>query len=249
MRRFFFIKLIFIIIFQFILFDTVYSDNKLSYTYSYHSINFVSIGQVNALEFCVPIAQVNSPPGQLANIFDKAGGSLSYVNNNKTMLFYLADGIESVQFMVTLKNGKVLSLHFIGDKLMGRVVRVPEEMSGKDTQRRKGIHQSYDAKIEKIMRAAFINDDMGRGWEKLKESKPMHYHEIRINQYTEWDNIFYKIGRWDFCSKSKSALMISYDKSVHGSKVLAATLSHRKLLPQDCARLILLYAKDDGHVV
>ena len=248
MRKFFLIKLVFIAIFQLILLGNVYSNNKLSYIYSDNSTNFVSTDQVNAVEFCMPIVQVNSPPGQLTNIFSRGASAISYVNHNKTMLFYLANGVGAVQFMVTLKSGKVLSLHFLGDKLMGRVVQVPKEMSGNDIHENKKTHQSYDAKIEEIMRAAFLNN-MGSEWVKVKESALRNYKNININEYTEWDNIFYKIGRWDFCSRSNNTLLIDYKKLNNRNKILASTLTHERLLPHGCAKLILLYTKDNGHAI
>lgn len=248
MRRFFLFKLNFIIIFQIILLDKVYSDNKLSYIYSDRSINFVSARQVNAIEFCVPIVQVNSPPGQLASVFDGDGRTVSYVNHNKTMLFYLSNKAQAIQFMVTLKNGRVLSLHFVGDKLMGRVVRVPVEISGDSIHRNKKIHQSYDVKIERIMRSAFFGN-MGNEWVKIRESVMRGYKNININKYTEWDNIFYKIGVWDFCSNSKNTLLVDYKKINGKNKILASTLTHKKLAPYGCAKLILLYEKDNSRAV
>lgn len=249
MHRLFFVNLIFIITFQSIMFNDIYANNKLSYVYSDDSTNFVSTSQVNAIEFCIPIMQVNSPPGQLTNIFNKASGTISYVNNNKTMLFYLANGVDAVQFMVTLKNGHVLSLHFRGDKSMGRVVRIPDEMSGWDIKNNKKKYQSYDLKIEKIMRAAIFENRMSGEWVKLKELKSRRYKNININKYTEWNNLFYKVERWDFCSRSKKILLIDYNKFNNGYRLLASTLTHEKLLPYGCAHLILLYAKDDAHAV
>ena len=246
----------FFIAFSFIFTANASIEKKLSYLYDENSVNLVSVSQINAIEFRVPIVQVNSPPNQLENIFYKNSRSISYVNNNKTMLFYLSSGVNEIQFMVTLQNGNVLSLHFKGDKSQGRIIRVPENMSGEVVEKNKdNFHAplkkylNYDMKIKELMRAAFFDYDMGDKWVKVNESTGSPYKNINIVKYDEWDNAYYKINRWKLCSNSKNILFFDLKKFINGHKILAATLSHQKLLPQQCAKLIILSVKSDYRAI
>ena len=239
MYKFFLFFLIFIIN---IYFSVVYADYY-SYIYSENSVNIISNNQVNAIEFPIPIVQVNSPSGQ----FNKNNKSVSYVNNNKTMLFYLPERENDIQFMVTLKNGRALSLNFKGVKSKGKIIRIPEYLSGNINK--KNNHQNFDIKIKNIMQSAFLDINMDDKWIKTKEFYDNNHKNIYIKKYTEWNNVLYKIIKWDFCSNSKNILFIDYKKFYNNNKILAVTLSKNKLIENECAKLIVLSCKYNNNVI
>lgn len=237
------------------IFAEAVSNSKLAYVYNENSINFVSSKQINAIEFPVPIVQVNSPPHQLVNIFSGNNRSLSYVNNNKTMLFYLSTEIDDIQFMVTLKNGRVLSLHFKGDSSPGRIIHIPISMAGSNLADKEGyqeklnVYVGYDLKIKELMRMAFSDIDLLYGWLVEKESTINPYKNIVMKKYKEFNNKNYKLIKIEFCSNSKNILRIEPKKYFGVNKILAATLNRKNLYPFECAKLITLSVNSYNHAI
>ncbi|MCE3238636.1 MAG: hypothetical protein K0R24_1617 [Gammaproteobacteria bacterium] len=211
-------------------------------TYSDEKTNWLSRSELNTLVFSVPIAHVFQPHLQQA-VFSMAG------DNNQSLAVEFADPTAlQAQFVVSLKNGKVLSLHFSLDDVTGRILTIPSELSGTSSLSNEDnpfasnlTDNDYQERLLNFIKPVVLKGEPSSEWALVQQYTldVSPNSDFSATDFKEWQRDELRLQRWQLCAKEKPVTVVA-SQFAESSNILAVTLSQESLEPNDCTPLIIL---------
>lgn len=214
--------------------------------YKVNAVNYISYYDVSVLEFPVAVANVVQPLEQEV--------LFTSLNENKTLAVTVNTAYNnSVQLVVSLVNGKTMSLQFELKDITGSVYIIPRDLAGNDETETleswKGFQKEgathYNDLIITIMRPIVMNDTPDESWnliarEGARDTSP--FREFSATDYHAWTRDLLMLQRWKLCQRGSNPVQLEESQFVQDRNTLAVTLTQQNLGKDECGLLIVLTA-------
>lgn len=221
---------------------------KTPYHFNEAGANRLSLKQVNAITFDAPIAQINYPGKQiLPNTNGKP--SLSYTAGRKTAIFLLNKTLkpkDPVQFMVSLSDGQLFSLHFIAANTPGEVISV--------TNSSVDIHlpptqPTWDSnRLQTLMRQVLQWGHPDKQWQRVHPIITLPEQQAGVTQHlvAAWENQHHQLVEWKLCLQTETPVQLRSQAYLKGFCTFLGTRPVRQvlLMPGTCVYLLTLQDSD-----